>query len=422
MPERPEGWPDFPFDLLAGRPTPETQRVWERAFRQAREASWHGPFEAMPQVDMVVHHHDACEVLSDGERFPQHLGAAFRELALLNEKLPDEFLAAMVDFEKSALINQDGEYHRALRALFGWGFSGKRVKALRPFISALALRLVDAMQPGDDFATCFAAHVPPTTMCEVIGIPEEERGIYAEHVSAVLALIGRPLGLLTMDAERAATVVAGREAATAYFISLLERRRADPQDDLTSHLACAPDCPLDDRALALNLGDLLYGGSDNTQRTLNQMVLLLTEYPDVWDAVAEEPKFAERVVEECLRFRPASPGPFRRTAGETRYRDATWPSDQVLWLTNLSVNRDESVFDRGSEFDPDRSNVRSHLSFGHGVHHCLGASIARAELQESLRVLTATMTCPATCGEVVVVNDGGTIGPVSLPIAFERRG
>jgi cytochrome P450 len=420
MADQPAGWPEFPVWLLGGQSSPEAQDLWEEAFREARQASWHGPIAALPDVDMIVRHQDACAVLSDEERYPQHLGAAFRELALLNPKLGDDFHAALAETEESSLIHQGGDHHRALRALFGWGFTTQRVKAIRPFLTDLATRLVDAMRPGDDFVECFATQIPSTTLCEVIGIPDEDRGIYQEHVANMMALLSRPLGIVSMDTERASAAAAAREAVTDYGMSLLERRRADPQDDLASHLACDENCPLDDRALAINIGDLIFGGSDNTQRTLGGMVLILTEHPDVWDAVAEDPSFADTVVEECLRYRPAAPGLFRRTAHATRYRDATWAASQVLWSSSYSVNRDEDVFEDGSKFDPGRSNVRSHLSFGHGVHHCLGASLARAELQESLRVLTAAMTCPAACGEVVIANEG-SVGPLSLPVNFERR-
>ncbi|MGH7357237.1 MAG: cytochrome P450 [Acidimicrobiia bacterium] len=419
MADQPAEWPEFPVAMLGGQTSPEAQELWEESFRQARRASWHGPIAALPNVDMIVRHEDACALLSD-ERYVQHLGALLGELALLNPKLGDDFHAALAETEESSLIHQEGDYHRALRALFGRGFSARRVKALRPYITDLATRLVDAMRPGDDFVECFATRIPPITLCEVIGIPDEDRGIYEEHVANMMLLISRPLAILSMDAEQASAVVAAREAVTEYAMSLLERRRADPQDDLVSDLARAENCPLDDRALAINIGDLLFGGSDNTQRTLGQMVVILTEHPDVWDAVAEDPSFADTVVEECLRYRPAAPGPFRRTTDATQYRDAAWAEGQVLWSSSYSVNRDEDVFEDGSKFEPGRSNVRSHLSFGHGVHHCIGASLARAELQESLRVLTATMTCPVPCGEVVIRNEG-SIGPVSVPIEFKRR-
>jgi cytochrome P450 len=420
MADRPAEWPEFPTELLGGEVSPDDYDVWDKAFCQARQASWHGPNPALPDVDMIIRHQDACAVLSDEERYPQHLGKALQDLALLNPNLGDDVHAVLAEINGSSLIHQNADHHRALRKLFGWGFTAERVKAMRPFIADLAARLVEAMQPGDDFVAGFATQLPSTTVCELLGIPDEDRGIYHEHAERVITLLSRPLRILSMDAEEASAAVAAWEAVVEYGMSLLERRRADPQNDLVSHLACAEDCPLDDRALAVNFGDLLVGGSDTTQRTLGQMVLLLTKHRHVWDAVAADPSFADAVVEECLRYGPASPGPFRVTADTTRHRDATWPAGQVLWTSSFSVNRDEDLFEDGSKFEPGRSNGRRHLTFGYGVHHCLGASLARAELQESLRVLTAAMTCPVVCGEVDMVNE---VAPRlrSLPIDFERR-
>jgi hypothetical protein len=424
-------WPEFPATLLTDRTSPEAAVLWEQWLRDCRQADWHGPMPVMPGTEIVVRHAYAREVLTDGDRFPQRFTGSFRAMAALNPNLGPDFHALLDEMDASSLINQGGERHRRLRAVLGRAFTARNINQTRPFIRDLATRLVADLQPGDDFVSGFAVQIPSTTLCQLVGIPEPDRERLAAWV-AELAVLLSPLKLLTLDPTQAAAVVDARESLITYGCGLLAQRRLSPADDLLSHLAAlgagdsgeggegGDDERFDDRTLALNIADLLFGGNDNTQRAIGQMLLVLIERPDVWEAVADNPAFADDVVEECLRFRPASPGAFRRTAAPTQYDGADWPADQALWASSYSANRDEDVFDHSSEFDPHRPNARDHLSFGHGAHFCIGASLARAEMQECLRVLTATLTCPEPAGEIVIVNEGSA-GAAHLPLTFTRR-
>jgi cytochrome P450 len=306
-----------------------------------------------------------------------------------------------------------------LRAFFGPELRPRSVNRLRPFVAGLASRLTAAMAPGDDFMAAFAPHVPVATLCELLGVPDDDRARCLAWADALAPLLS-PLPLLALDAEQGGAVVAAWEALLDHGMALLAARRAEPRDDLVSRLATDEESPADDRALALNIGDLLFGANDNTRRALGQMMLILTDHPEVWDAVAADGDLADTVVEECIRYQPPTGGAFRRTAAATRRGDADWPADQVLWMSSYAANHDERVFDDASIFDPHRPNARDHLSFGHGIHHCIGANLARAELQECLRVLTSTITCPQICGDVVIANEGAA-GPVVLPLTFARR-
>jgi cytochrome P450 len=377
---------------------------------------------ALPGTEIVVRHAYAREVLSDGERFPQRFTGSFRAMAALNPNAGPDFHALLDEMDASSLINQGGERHKRLRAVLGRAFTARSINQTRPFIRGLASRLITALSPGDDFVSGFAVQIPSTTLCELVGIPSPDRERLAAWVDELAVLLS-PLKLLTLTAEQAALVVEARESLITYGCSLLAQRRSSPTDDLMSHLAAlggSSEDGVDDRALALNVADLLFGGNDNTQRALGMMLLVLVDHPDVWDEVAANPDFADDVVEECLRFRPPSPGAFRRTAAPTQYDGADWPADQALWAAAYSANRDEEVFDHSTEFDVHRANARDHLSFGHGAHFCIGANLARAEMQECLRVLTATLDAPQLAGEVVIVNEGAA-GVARLPLTFTRR-
>lgn len=419
MRDGPPSWPTFPDQLITDRTSKQAQALWEGWLRDARRASWHGPMAALVDTEIIVRHGDARAILADEQRFPQHFTGSFRTMAAMNPDLGPDFHALLDEMEASSLINQGGERHRALRALIGQGFTARRINRARPYIRGLATRLLDGLEPGDDFVAGFATRIPSATLCELVGIPDEMRSRCTAWVASLAVLLS-PLKLVTLPAEQAAEVVAARASLIDACTELIARRRAEPRDDLASHLAGHAQAAFDDRALALNIADLLFGGNDNTQRALGLMLLVLVDHPDVWEAVHADPALADPVVEETLRFRPASPGAFRRTAAPTRRDTADWPADQVLWASSYSANRDERVFPDGGDFDPRRANAREHLSFGHGHHMCIGANLARAELQESLRVLTAALAPPTLAGDVVIVNEGAA-GPAVLPLAFTRR-
>jgi cytochrome P450 len=425
MRDGPPSWPEFPAQLITDRTSKEAEALWEGWLREARRVTWHGPMPALVDTEIVVRHEDARVILADETQFPQNFTGSFRAMAALNPNAGPDFHALLDEMDASSLINQSGERHRALRALIGRAFTARRINQTRPFIRALAGRLLADLRPGDDFIAGFATRIPSTTLCELVGIPDELRERCADRV-ATLAVLLSPLKLVTLDAAQSAEVVAARAALIDGCAELIARRRADADtlaseaDDLVAELVRHDQAVFDDRTLALNLADLLFGGNDNTQRALGQMLLILLDHPDVWEAVHADPAFADAVVEECLRYRPASPGAFRRTACPVRRGDADWPQDQVLWASSYSANRDEAVFTDGALFDPHRANARDHLSFGHGHHLCIGANLARAELQETLRVLTATLAHPRLAGDVVIANEGAA-GPVLLPLDFDRR-
>jgi cytochrome P450 len=419
MRDGPPSWPGFPDQLITDRTSKEAQALWEDWLREARRVSWHGPMPALVDTEIIVRHGDARAVLADEAQFPQHFTGSFRAMAALNPNAGPDFHALLDEMDASSLINQSGERHRELRALIGQAFTARQINRTRPYIRDLATRLLDGLGPGDDFVAGFATLIPSTTLCELVGIPDGMRERCTGWV-AELAVLLSPLKLVTLTAEQATAVVDARAALIDACTDLIAQRRAEPRDDLVSQLARHDEATFDDRSLALNIADLLFGGNDNTQRALGQMALILLDHPDVWEAVHADPALAEPVVEECLRFRPASPGAFRRTAAPTRRDGADWPADQVLWASSYSANRDERVFPGGTEFEAYRANAREHLSFGHGHHLCIGANLARAELQESLRVLTAALEPPKLAGELVIVNEGAA-GPALLPLDFTRR-
>jgi cytochrome P450 len=409
-------WPEY---VEPDRSKPESFEQEQEWFRLARQANWHGLSDLVPGVDVVVRNADARAILTD-ERFEPYFSQGFRDMLALNPAA-----AAILDpwFEESkrlGIINQDGSRHREIRALFSRAFTPRSVSTLRPFVQDLASGLVDTLEPGADFVAGFAAEVPALTLCEVIGIPADDRSEYLGWVAAQSRMMS-PTTLMTMTPQDAEGYARINNAVDDYTVALIEARRRHPRDDLVSRLVTDPECPLDDRALAVNLAAFLFAGNDTTQRMLGLMVMVLQDRADVWDSVAGDPDFAAAVVEECLRVRPPAGGGMRRATCPIEYRDAVWTPDQVVFCSSISASADEEVFGADAlTFDPYRSNAKDHLAFGHGSHYCIGANLARMELQECLKVLASRISCPKVLdgAEMAVAL---ILGPTRLPITFTRR-
>jgi cytochrome P450 len=370
-------------------------------------------------VELLVRYDDVRSVLSDESRFEPYNIEGIREVLRFNPSAADVLDPILDEVGSAAMLNQVGRTHHELRALFSRAFTPRSVNTVRPFIRSLTASLVAKLEPDDDFVESFAAEVPALTLCELIGIPQQDRDQYVRWTAAFARVFDAYL-LLTLSADEAAELVSAVRSLIDYSAALVRERRERPHDDLVSRLATDPECPIDDTILAINIAMFIFGGNDTTQRSMAQMVLTLGEYPDLWDQIAANPALVNATVEECLRFAPPVLGAFRRVANETQFHDTTWCPHQVLVTSLLSANCDEGVFgDDSTMFDPHRTNAKEHLAFGHGSHFCLGASLARAELQETLGVLVSSITCPTVNGHVELAR--GFRGPAVLPITFRRR-
>jgi cytochrome P450 len=202
--------------------------------------------------------------------------------------------------------------------------------------------------------------------------------------------------------------------------ALIERRRADPADDLISTLIAAEqegDRLSDVECMNLVL-NVLVGGVDTTQSQLAHAVRLFAAHPDQWRLLVERPGLAPAAVEEVVRYEPITPFTARLLHEEVEYRGVTFPAGTVVMVCAFTGNRD-GVDGEPGEFDitADRGDAKP-LTFGAGIHYCLGANLARAELQEALAFLPARMPGLALDGEAELGSVHGIYGIDSLPIRW----
>jgi cytochrome P450 len=208
-----------------------------------------------------------------------------------------------------------------------------------------------------------------------------------------------------------------------YTRGLIADRRNDPRDDLITDLIAAEEegDRLTTDELVMMVNAVIVGGTDTTRNQLGCAVGLLSEHPDQWKLLAEQPELAPNAVEEIMRYFGAVRGTGRFASEDIVYRDILFPANTFVFPSLTSANYDSSVFERPDRFDITREPVKQHpqMTFGSGIHYCLGASLARAELQEALPILARRMPDLAVDGAIEWKPQTVAIfGAAHLPVTF----
>jgi cytochrome P450 len=164
---------------------------------------------------------------------------------------------------------------------------------------------------------------------------------------------------------------------------------------------------------------LLSAGHEPTINQVGIMVSLLSSRPEIWEAIATGELAATRVVDAVLRFRSTNQGVLRRVAESFDYRGLRFNEDETIVVNTHAANHDAHRFAGADRLDPN-SDASSHLAFGFGPHFCLGAALARVQLQEAISVLAQRVTCPEVI-DIAEIENGGLVGPSSLVISFSSR-
>jgi cytochrome P450 len=249
-----------------------------------------------------------------------------------------------------------------------------------------------------------------------MGAPREDAGRLAEWSNWIQRQFDGPTLMAHRDrVERAC------EELYAYLGELLQQKRAAPADDLISQLIAEADPThpgdrLSDVELVNLVLNVLVGGVDTTQSQLGHAVRLLALHPEQYALVRDDPDaYVPRAVEEALRYEPITPFTARIMLEDVEYRDVTFPAGTIVLVAAVTANR-EGVED-GERFDitVDRGRAAP-LTFGAGIHYCLGANLARAEMQEALHHLARTIETIEPAGEPEYDSVNGIYGLISLPV------
>jgi cytochrome P450 len=337
---------------------------------------------------------------------------------------------------KRNILHVNGADHTRLRSLVNPALSPRAVERYRPvmreFLEELLGKAIAASAGAKgngggpppaircEFVEAFAKPYPSMAIATVMGAPLSD----APRLHHWSNWIQRQFDAISMASERDG-IERAVEEFYEYAEALVRARRSEPHDDLITKLIQAEEegDRLSDVECINLVFNILVGGVDTSQSQLAHAIRLLAEHPQQWEQLAREPALAENAVEESLRYEPITPFTARITTEELTFRDVTFPKDTMVMVCAFTGNRDLDEDGRGEggpdSFDitADRGRARP-LTFGAGVHYCLGANLARVELQEGLAFLSQRMHGLELDGEPEYENPSGIYGLAKLPIRF----
>jgi cytochrome P450 len=351
---------------------------------------------------------------------------------------------------KRNILHVNGPNHARLRGLINPALSPRAVERYRPVMRELLTKLLadadaaaaaacaeaeqaDGAQPGGgkevrcEFVDAFAKPFPSQVIATVMGAPLAD----APRLHHWSNWIQRQFDAASMAGERDRIEQAVAEFYE-YAEALLDERRREPGDDLVSKLIAAsyrdddadpstPEERLSDSECINLVFNVLAGGVDTTQSQLAHAIRLLAEHPEQWRLLAADPSLAAAAAEEALRFEPITPFTARITSQELTYRDVTFPEGTVVMVCTFTGNRDLTGDEQGHS-GPDTFDIAAQreraraLTFGAGVHYCVGANLARLELTEALTFLAERVRELALDGPPVFESITGIYGLTELPL------
>lgn len=375
-------------DLTSVRPIQPALDAYFTSLRQQRESS--------------------SVQLDDKQRFWHVFGYA-ENLRVLNDPATfssdlSRFIPPQPDFDlfsKGNFARMDPPKHRKLRDLVSQAFTPRMVSGLAPRIAAVVNELLDGV--GDagrfDLVESLAYPLPVIVIAEMLGIPVTDRALFRGWADRMLDR-GEAGPRIPDEATMNRVGLAMRDMNT-YVLAHIKQRRAQPAEDLTSKLTRAEldGHRLDDEEIVGFVGLLLIAGHITTTALLGNAILCLDEYPAAAAEIRADPTRIPAAIEEVLRYRSPFPGVGRRTTTEVELGGKRIPAEQIVLLSIASANRDPAQFE-----DPDRfilhRKTNPHLSFGHSIHFCLGAPLARLEARIALEILFKRYSAIAVARDV----------------------
>jgi cytochrome P450 len=328
---------------------------------------------------MIASHADARAALSDARLSKDMHAAMAADGAVVAEGLPGPAFARH-------MLAVDPPDHTRLRRLVSAAFSVRRIEALRPHVQAIVDDLLDriATQGPDtevDLVASFAFPLPFTVICELLGIAASDRDRFGRSLMTLLAPYATP--------DEYARAKDASDAVVEFMRDLVDEKQRHPDDALVSALVTARDgeeC-LDQQELLSTLFQLIVAGHDTTTSLIGNSVVALLRHPDALARLRSDPALIPNAVEEFLRYdAPVPHATFRYATEPIELGGVTIPAGAQVIINLASANRDAEHFAHPEALDIDRTDVR-HLGFGHGIHFCLGAPLARMEGKIALDTL-----------------------------------
>ena len=343
-----------------------------------------GPVHAVTLADghrawLVVRYDDARAALNEPRLSKDMHAALATGSGVVAEGLPGPAFARHV-------LTVDPPDHTRLRRLLSAAFSTRRVETLRTRVQTITDDLLDDIarhEPDSqvDLVASFAFPLPFTVICELLGVSQSDRASLGEGFTKMLVPTSNP--------QEYAAAKEASDSVVAMLRSLVETKRIDPGDDLVSDLISARDGEerLDTQELLSTIFQLIVAGHDTTASLIGNSLVALFRNPAQLAELRADPAKIPRAVEEFLRYdAPVPHSTFRYTTSPITLGGVAIPAGEQVIICLAAANRDADRYARPETLDLDRDEAR-HLAFGHGIHHCLGAPLARMEGQLALGTL-----------------------------------
>jgi cytochrome P450 len=345
-------------------------------------------------------------VLAD-RRFEQGIRIAMEQ----NPALDPRFVAR----RKAGLLLRDGPDHlRMRRVALASAFTPRAVERHRGAMREIMDSLADRVPPdGRCDAVATLTHEYPTrVISRVLGTPESDVEMFSSLVEVILNSQGGDPAVFDRAME-------AHEELDRYMLRLIADKRDHPTDDLLGDLIRAETA---DGTLStdevLNIGvSVIMAGTDTTRNQLAIALHLFADHPDQWELLIDEDRLAS-AVDELLRFAPIGHVLLRAPYEDVVVEGVEIPAGTMVILDIGATHRDDDEFGDADRFDVERSDAGKHLGFGHGHKYCLGASLAKAELVEALRVLRRRFETIEHSGPTTWRQVGFVQGPIELPLRF----
>ena len=375
------------------------------AMRAAAAEHW---LARTPLGYLVTRYDDVVALLRD-----RRFHSALSLLPQMSGIEDDDFLGR----RRQSILSMEGDAHSRVRRLVSGAFTPRSADRLRPFMREVMGGLVDKLTGGRcEFVADICDPYPIPIICELLGAPKSDWKLFSHWATDIFRIFNNNL-LEDKDA-----IMKASDELDDYVRQLIAERRTQPAADLLSDLIAAEEQGdrLSNDELVMLAEAVLMAGTDTTRNQLACAVALFTGAPDQWKLLAERPELAPRAVEETMRYLGAVRGTARFASEDIEYRDVTFPAGTLVAASLAAANRDPGVWPGGDTMDITREPSTSpQLTFGSGIHYCLGAALARAELQEALPLLARRMPDLALDGPIEWKPPTvGIWGPSRLPLRF----
>ena len=315
------------------------------------------------------------------------------------------------------IISLDGAQHHRLRALVSRAFTPRAAARMRTTCVEVISELVDrhAAAGRCDIVADIARPYPIRIICALLGAPREDWHLFSRWADAISKAFGADV------ANQTPAILAAWDQLDAYVEDLIARRRQSLTDDLISELIRAEDNGdrLTHDELVNLVAILLNAGTDTTRNQLAAALQVLCNHPDQWALLAEHPELAPHAVEELMRHTPTIFTALRQATENIELDDVLIPAGTFIIANTAAANRDPAVYDDPERPDITRDDPPPMLTFGGGVHYCLGAHLARLELTEALQVMSRRMPHMRCTGPAPWKPLMGISGPTTLPVEFD---